>query len=132
MLPLLVRESASERMVSTLTGDPAVVTWWGSGVECVSALARLERDEALEPAHFAAALARLRAVSTAWAEVPATPTVREQAMRLVRVHPLRAADALQLAAAIVASDFQPSSLEVVTLDARQAVAAEREGFRVIS
>lgn len=132
MLPLLVREPASDRMVSTLTKDPAVATWWGSAVECVSALARLERDEVLEPADFAAALARLRAVSAAWAEVPATPTVREQAMRLLRVHPLRAADALQLAAAIVASDFQPSSLEVVTLDARQAVAAEREGFRVIA
>ena len=131
MLPLLVREPASDRMVSVIGEDTAVVTWWGSAVECVYALARLERDDVLGPPDFAAALARLRAVSAGWAEVPATPTVREQAMRLLRVHPLRAADALQLAAAIVASDFQPSSLELVTLDARQAVAAEREGFRVL-
>lgn len=65
-----------------------------------------------------------------WAEVGPTTGVREQAMRLVRVHSLRAANAVQLAAAIVASDFQPISLEFVTLDTRQAEAAEKEGFRV--
>lgn len=53
-------------------------------------------------------------------------------MRLLRVHRLRAADAVQIAAAIVAADFQPGSLEFVTLDVRQADAAEREGFRVIA
>jgi hypothetical protein len=51
-------------------------------------------------------------------------------MRLLRVHPLRAGGALQLAAAIIAADFQPNALEFVTLDARQADAAEREGFRI--
>lgn len=131
LIPLLVREDASTRMAAALSGDPAVVTWWGTAVECVSALARLERDGALGREEVAAALGRLRAASAGWAEVPATPTVREQAMRLLRIHPLRAADALQLAAAIVASDFQPSSLEIVTLDTRQATAAEREGFRVL-
>lgn len=131
LLPLLVREQASDRLASALAADAAIVTWWGSAVECVSALARLERDGALDRADLAAALARLRAASAGWTEVPATPTVREQAMRLLRIHPLRAADALQLAAAIVASDFQPSALELVTLDERQAAAAEREGFRII-
>jgi uncharacterized protein len=118
-------------MAATFGEDPAVVTWWGAPVECVSALARLERDAALDRRGLAAALARLRSAAAGWAEVPATPTVREQAMRLVRVHPLRAADALHLAAAIVAADFQPTSLEFVTLDIRLGTAAEREGFRVI-
>jgi hypothetical protein len=54
--------------------------------------------------------------------------VKEQAIRLTRIHPLRAAGALQLAAAIVAANFQPRSLEFVTLDMRQARAAEAEGF----
>jgi predicted nucleic acid-binding protein len=127
-----VRESSSDRLARALSEDPAIVTWWGSGVECVSALARLERDAAMDRVGMVAAMQRLRAASASWAEVPASLPVREQAMRLLRVHPMRAGDALQLAAAIVAADFQPSSLEFVTLDSRQAAAAEREGFRVIA
>ncbi|HVS18905.1 MAG TPA: PIN domain-containing protein [Planctomycetota bacterium] len=108
-----------------------MVTWWATTVECASGLARLERDGALDRRGMAQALERLRLAASGWAEVPATPPVREQAIRLVRNHPLRAADAIQLAAAIVASDFQPSALEFVTLDGRQAAAADREGFRVL-
>lgn len=62
-----------------------------------------------------------------WVEVPAVDDVREQA---VRQHRLRVADALQVAAAIVAADFQATSLPVVTLDIRQREAAEREGFPI--
>jgi hypothetical protein len=46
----------------------------------------------------------------------------------LRVHPLRAADALQLAAAYIAAERRPSSLELVILDDRLAAAARREGF----
>lgn len=48
----------------------------------------------------------------------------------MRLHPLRAADALQLAAALVLSDFEPRTLPFVTLDDRLASAARREGFEV--
>lgn len=130
-MPLLVREAASERMAETLSEDPAIVTWWASSVECVSALARLERESALGGADVRDALVRLRGAARSWAEVPANPQVREQAIRLLRLHRFRASDALQLAAAIVAADFEPSTLEFVTLDARQAAAAEREGFCVL-
>jgi hypothetical protein len=47
-------------------------------------------------------------------------------------HPLRAADACQLAAAWVAAEGQPETLPVVTLDGRLAAAAEREGFPVLT
>ena len=60
-----------------------------------------------------------------------TERVRRAAARLLRVHPLRAADALQLAAAIVGSEDRPETLPFVTLDDRLADAATREGFRVI-
>ena len=49
---------------------------------------------------------------------------------MLRVHALRAADALQLAAALLASDEEPAGLDIVTLDSRLADAARREGFRV--
>jgi predicted nucleic acid-binding protein len=120
-------------MTKVLEHDPAIVTWWGTPVECVSAIARLERDRDLDVAGVRDALARLRAAAESWTEVPAMPVVCEQAIRLLRTHPLRAADAVQLGAAIVAADFEPASLQFVTLDARQEAAAEREGFaRVIS
>lgn len=131
LLPLLIQESASQRMTRALEEDSAIVTWWGTAIECVSAIARLERDNALDAAGVRAAVDRLRSAAEGWTEVPAVPVVREQAIRLLRLHPLRAADALQLAAAIVAADLEPASLEFVTLDGRQSDAAEREGFRVL-
>jgi predicted nucleic acid-binding protein len=74
----------------------------------------------------------LRRRAASWTEVVASTGVREQAIRLIRVHELRSGDALQLAAAIVAADFQPSSLAFVTFDTRQGEAADKEGFRVIA
>ena len=118
-------------MVEILADDPAIATWWGSSVECVSAIARLERESALDGADVRDAIERLKEAAQLWAEVPPNPLVRDQAIRLLRLHRLRAGDALQLAAAIVASDFEPATLEFVTLDARQAAAAEREGLRVV-
>jgi hypothetical protein len=53
------------------------------------------------------------------------------ALRLLRNHPLRAADALQLAAALIASEETPQTLEFICLDDRLALAARREGFTVI-
>lgn len=57
--------------------------------------------------------------------------VRERARRLLESHPLRAADALQLAAALIASEEEPKDLPFVTLDRRLALAAEKEGFKVL-
>jgi predicted nucleic acid-binding protein len=128
VIPLLVVEVSSSRMDALLRDDAAIVTWWSTPVECVSALARLERDGSLTLPDMRSALDRLRQASLGWVEVPATADVRAQATRLLRVHPLRAADSLQLAAALVAADFQPSTLPFVTLDGRLAAAAEREGF----
>lgn len=63
--------------------------------------------------------------------VDSSDAIREAAVRFLRVHPLRAADALQLAAAFIAAERRPPSLEVVTLDDRLAVAARKEGFALI-
>lgn len=52
-------------------------------------------------------------------------------MRFLRVHTLRAADSLQLAAAFVSADKRPAFLDVVTFDGRLAEAARKEGFVVV-
>lgn len=131
LLALLVREEQSDRLEELLGEDPAVVTWWGTSVECVNALARLERNQGLTPAAFRSALSTLTAAQGHWIEVPASTPVREQALRLLRIHPLQAGDALQLAAAMVASGMQPAELQFVSLDERQSRAAEREGFPIL-
>lgn len=111
--------------------DPALLVWWGTAVECTSAIARLEREAALDGSAASIAFALLAQLTASWQEIEAGDLVRETAIRVLRVHPLRAADSLQLAAAVVASEGRPSTLEFVTLDDRLALAAQKEGFPVI-
>lgn len=131
IVPLLVVETPTQQLQSIAAKDPAMLVWWGSQVECNSALARRERDGALDMRAMVPALRRLQQLSDAWHEVDPSDAVREAAIRFLRVHPLRAADALQLAAAFVAAERRPPSLEMVTLDDRLADAARREGFAIV-
>lgn len=66
-----------------------------------------------------------------WTEVEPSEAVREQAARVLRLHPLRAADSLQLAAAMVWCQGDPSHGEFVCLDHRLRDAARREGFVIL-
>jgi predicted nucleic acid-binding protein len=131
LVPLLVSESSSQAVRLEFERDPEVVAWWATELECVSALARLEREGGLAATSMVDALRRLEALSMAWREVQPVERVRRIAVRLLRVHPLRAADALQLGAAIVAAEEQPATLALVTLDDRLAQAGEREGFVIV-
>lgn len=131
VVALLVPEMASPAVMREFERDPEVVAWWATEVECVSALARREREGTLSARLLADAIERLDEVALAWQELQPVASVRQTALRLLRVHALRAGDALQLAAAIVASEGHPSTLAFVTLDDRLALAAEREGFRVV-
>ena len=131
IVPLLAAEGSTRRLQDLVAKDPTMLVWWGSEIECVSALARLERDGALSPRAMTVALGRLGQLSAGWHEIDPSDTVRETAARFLRVHPLRAADALQLAAAFLAAERRPGSLEVITLDERLGAAARKEGFAVI-
>lgn len=130
VVPLLVAEPASQRLLQLLRADGALVVWWGTSIECGSAIARRERDGALDSASANVAFEQLRALQPSWAEVTPSVKVRDIALRLLRTHPLRAPDSLQLAAAIVAADDEPATLGFVCLDERLSAAALREGFTV--
>lgn len=132
IIPLLADEPAREPMLALLEQDPEVLAWWGTSVEIVSALARREREHLLSPAQVDAALASTRVLAESWHEIVPSAAIRRTAERLLRVHPLRAADSLQLAAALVVADHDPATLEFVCLDARLASAARREGFAVLA
>ena len=131
IVPLLVDQASSVAVGSEAERDPDLVVWWGTGVECVSAFTRLEREGKITTAELVSAIHNLPALAASWQEIQPTARVRQTAERLLRVHPLRAADALQLAAAVIAADGSPETLPFVTLDDRLARAAEREGFPVV-
>jgi len=131
LLPLLVDEPARERLIGLLEEDSEVLAWWGTPVEIASAVARREREGLLTADEVAAALAGARVLADGWHEIVPSDAVRRTAERLLRTHALRAADALQLAAALIAADHDPTSLELVCMDERLRIAARREGFTVL-
>lgn len=130
IVPLLVEEAATTATLRALEADTAVIVWWGTTVECISALARRER-EGVVPDDMSTAIARLDRLAEAWEEIQPSEAVRRTAIRLLRTHPLRAGDAMQLAAARIASEEHPETLAFVTFDDRLMAAAQREGFAAV-
>ncbi|MBV8799040.1 MAG: PIN domain-containing protein [Alphaproteobacteria bacterium] len=124
-------EPATQSLTKLVNDDSDIVAWWSSKVECVSALTRRRLEGTLDSDAAQTAFRELERLSAGWDEIEPGESLRETAIRFLRVHPLRAADALQLAAAFVAADGRPSSLELVTLDDRLAEAARKEGFVVV-
>lgn len=100
VVPLCVEEPRTPPVCQLLEADPGMVVWWGSAVECWSALARLRRDGQLSLPEDEEARAILDALARAWVEILPTDDVRTLAGRILRVHSLRAAAAFQLAAAL--------------------------------
>jgi uncharacterized protein len=131
IVPLLVAQPASDTVGRLLRLDPEAIIWWSTPIECAAALARLEREGSLSPKQTNVSLERLRRLAQTFDEVQPTDRVRCTALRLLRSHRLRAADSLQLAAAIEASAGHPNVLPFVCLDERLADAALREGLDVV-
>ena len=131
IVPLLIAESATAQMQALARQDPDMLVWWASEVECASALARLERAGALSPEGIERALRRLTDLAQGWHEIEPNEVVREAATRFLRVHPLRAAAAMQLAAAFAAAEGRPRTLPLLSLDACLGEAARKEGFPVV-
>jgi hypothetical protein len=128
---LLAEEPTRNSLLNLLEEDEDILAWWGTPVEIASALARREREGLLTADQVTAALTAAHTLAESWHEIVPSESIRRTAERVLRAHPLRAADSLQLAAALIASDHDPMSLEFVCLDVRLASAAQREGFLVI-
>ena len=131
LVALLVDESGSAERRATIRDDPAIVTWWGSRVECASALNRLHREQRFERDGLDRSLQQLGRLAASWLEIEPLEQIRRRAIRLLRLHPLRSADALQLAAALSAAAEDPQQLDLVSSDDRLSAAARREGFTVL-
>jgi predicted nucleic acid-binding protein len=131
VVPLLIEEPTSRAARQALRAHPAVVIWVATPLEASSALHRRAREGILDADEVAGGLARLDRFLPRWTVIEDPTMVLAEARRLVAAHPLRAADAAQLAAALVAFDQRPRRRGFVTLDDNLAEAAEREGFDVL-
>jgi predicted nucleic acid-binding protein len=121
-------EPRSAAATALLEGDPDIMVWWGTRVECVSAVRRRLREGKLDAGGERRALARLDALARGWSEVAPSASLRRVAERLLYRHVLTAADALQLAAAMEWAGDDVAGAGLVTFDTRLSAAAKTEGF----
>jgi len=131
LIPIVVREGRSPLVETLATDDPEMMVWWASPVECGSAVHRLRREGVFTPSEAAQVLAGLAAVLDAANAVQPGDEVCAKALRLLGVHPLRAADAFQLAAALLWARERAGGRDFVCLDERLRTAAAIEGFQVL-
>lgn len=130
VISLLVGEADTERRRESLQDDPRMAVWWGCKLECASALNRRRRDGQMDDEALTEALDSLEKLAGSWYEVQPSSELRARALCLLRVHPLKAADAAQLAAALIATAENTASLPFLTPDDRLREAARKEGFPV--
>jgi predicted nucleic acid-binding protein len=130
IVPLCVSGQAEARGREMLREHKPVV-WWGTAVEVVSALIRLQREGHLSATQAKSAGARLDMLQRAWREVQPVADVRDLAIEQLRRFNLRAADALQLAAALVWCNLRPARRPFLCGDRRLADAARQAGFTLI-
>jgi predicted nucleic acid-binding protein len=129
LIPLCVHETSSRRAQSQLRKFAPVV-WWGSLVEIYSAIARLHRLGSLNDVEKLGALSRLDLLSRGWREVLPGDHVRDLARRILDAYELRAADSLQLAAALTWCQQRPARRDFLCADKRLSKAASAAGFSV--
>lgn len=127
---LCVNEPATSTVKSILAEDPVAVVWWSTRTGCISALVRQTREGNLVSTDEMHARDLLEALAKTWIEIQPTARLRAVAERLLAVHPLRAADAFQLAAALQWCRGYTRGMSLVCFDERLRNVAHKEGFTI--
>ena len=131
LVPLVVAEPDSQLVRTWLSEDDRIVTWAWTRTEITSAIERRAREGSLSRPQRREVLRRFGAFADSWDEVTEMLAVRSRANALLARHPLRAADAGQLGAALLIQEQLAGVLTFVCLDHRLSSAAELESLRVI-
>jgi predicted nucleic acid-binding protein len=129
-VPLCLTQPETPAVRSLAVADPSLVVWWATRTECLSALLRGQRERRVSPQLVLRARTVLTRLAGEWSEVQPSELVRVRAERLLGVHALRAADAFQLAAALLWCRGETAGNEFISFDQRLREAAHREGFVV--
>ena len=131
MIPLVFEEPTSTILNGLLTEDDDVVVWWGTWMECSVTVSRLRRENKLSEAREEEVRTSPDELSADWQEIKPADDLRLLAILVSKVHSLKAADCLQLAAALRWCGGDTKSAGFVCLDNRLRQAAEDEGFQVL-
>jgi predicted nucleic acid-binding protein len=127
LIPLFVAQTQTER-VSQLFENYGVAVWWSTTVEIVSGLTRLERMGEIDHDEFLAGKQLAQTVAATWVSIRPSEKIAAKACSLLEAHPLSAADALQLAAALEWCEGRPNRQVFLTFDKRLREAAGLVGF----
>jgi predicted nucleic acid-binding protein len=127
LVPLCVRQSTTPHAIS-LYATYDIVVWWATPVEIASALARLMRMKELDSRDWAKATTLATKLSGLWSVIQPSERVRATSMQLVDRFDLRAADSLQLAAALEWCEHTPQNRVFLTADQKLRDAALLAGF----
>jgi uncharacterized protein len=130
LVPLVCDETQTKFCQKLLRVDPSIVVWSLASVEVYSALCLRFRDGSLSKETYRLARDRNALLWKSCSEVTQFSLVKKRAYRILDTHQLRAADAMHLAAALIAFEEHTSNTEFVTFDRRLGEAAEKEGFLV--
>jgi predicted nucleic acid-binding protein len=109
VVPLLVNEPGTAQCRRWLAEDAEMVLWAMTRVEVAAAIERRARDGSLDGTERATLLADVARLAEGANEVIDLSSVRARALAVLARHPLRAADALQLAAVTTVADPDPSA-----------------------
>jgi len=131
IVPLCLTEPTSKHIQKILREDEDIVVWWATRIECLSALERRRREGILHAEAASNAKKALVSLAAGWSEVLPSELVRRRAERLLATHAFRAADALQLAAALVWAEEAPEALDLISFDQNLREGALKEGFTVL-
>jgi hypothetical protein len=131
IIPLCIEEPHSKKARKIVGSDEEIIVWWGTILECHSAVARLRRGASLTEIEEDQMKNILFLLSKSWSEIESGRDVRDIAGQLLLRHPLRAADSLQLSAALVWAGKNPMGCKFVCLDQRLREAGRKEGFTIV-
>lgn len=131
IVPLCCYQPQSSQANQTARRYGKQIVWWATSIEAVSALHRLMQEGSLTAEQRNQAFYRLDYLRRRWSEIQPTEELRHQAEGLLGPHKLRAADALQLAAALVWCSNHARGRYFIGADNDLSRAAEAEGFSVI-
>lgn len=131
ILPLLIQENTTPDMLALFDDDRTLAYWWATPVECNSALWRRHREGAISHDALLDVLRDLNTLLGSAVEIQPRLALRQRAQHLVATHALRAADALQLAAALTWAEALAAPGMLVSLDIRLREAGQREGLQAL-
>lgn len=130
IVPLCCSQSATAQGRRLHRELKRLVVWWGTPLEARSAFARLVREGKLTDDERVRAVKLLRQLRVAWNEILPTEKLRSLAEDLPDAYAVRAADAAQLAAALVWCRERPRQRPFVCFDDGLRIAARTLGFSV--